>query len=53
MSPLSKYRKVETDIGKRRIISLAKFIMSDAKTIAIDFESEASSLQPRLSSVTM
>jgi hypothetical protein len=52
MSSSNEYKKVETDMGKRRIISLAKFIMSDAKAIAKDYESEASSLQIQLSSVT-
>ncbi|KAH8622166.1 hypothetical protein IG631_23272 [Alternaria alternata] len=49
---LKKYKKVETEKGRRRIISLAKFIMSDAKILAKKLEGEASSLQLRLTSLT-
>ncbi|CAN9341993.1 unnamed protein product [Alternaria alternata] len=48
---LRKYMKVEAEKGRRRIISLAKFIMSDAKSLSKKVEGEASSLQLRLSSL--
>ncbi|CAN9227070.1 unnamed protein product [Alternaria alternata] len=37
---LGRYKKVETEKGRRRIISLAKFIMSDAKTLAKKLEED-------------
>jgi hypothetical protein len=49
---LEKYGDVRTERGTRRVISLMKFIVSDAGALMKKLEGDASSLQLRLTSLT-
>jgi hypothetical protein len=49
---LEKYSGVGTEQGTRRVMSLMKFIVSDAGALMKKLEGNASSLQLRLTSLT-